>query len=173
MELSCGILFVLSFHVIGLQAELIVALTLVSLLQIITVSDLAYMIIPNKVLLLFLFIIVMERTFIPLTPWYDPILGAITGFVLLYVIAIVSKGGMGGGDIKLFAVLGFFLGLSNLLLAFFLATFVGTVIGVFGMIAGQVKRKKPMPFGPSIAIGSLIAYFYGTDLVDWYLALLQ
>src|SRR5690606_27794544 len=75
MELLTGFLFTFAFYHIGLQWELLVALTLISLLHIITVSDLAYMIIPDKVLLFFVFIFIIERIFIPISPWYDPVLG--------------------------------------------------------------------------------------------------
>ena len=106
IELLTGILFVLAPLILGWQAELIVAWTLISLLIIITVSDIKYMLIPDKILIVFAGIFLVERIFIPLTPWWDSLLGAVIGFSLLLVIAMVSKGGMGGGDIKLFAVLG-------------------------------------------------------------------
>lgn len=61
----------------------------------------------------------MERLFFPLLPWWDSLLGAAIGFVVLLAIALVSKGGMGGGDIKLFALIGFVVGVKILLLAFF------------------------------------------------------
>ncbi|WP_238389607.1 A24 family peptidase [Virgibacillus sp. MSP4-1] len=168
IELLSGGLFAFSFYMFGFDPEIIVAFTLISLLLIITVSDLAYMLIPNKVLIIFIILLGFERTFIHLHAWYDPLLGFLTGFLLLLGIALVSKGGMGGGDIKLFAVLGVALGLSNLLVAIFLSSLIGAVVGLIGMAAGKVQRKKPVPFGPFIMAGSLIAYFYGSRLIDWY-----
>ncbi|MBM7701357.1 prepilin peptidase [Metabacillus iocasae] len=172
MELLTGILFVLSFRLLGFQLELLVALTLVSLLIIITVSDLRYMIISDKVLLFFLSLLVIERLFIPLTPWWDMLIGGAVGFGLLLLIAILSKGGMGGGDIKLYGVLGLVLGWKLVLVSFFLATLFGAVIGMFGMMVGKVQRGKHMPFGPFIALGVLVAYFYGTELLNWYFTFL-
>jgi leader peptidase (prepilin peptidase) / N-methyltransferase len=169
MELLCGLLFVFAYYKIGPEVELVVALTLISLLLIITVSDLAYMIIPNKVLIVFLVLFMIERFLIPVDPWYDPLLGAIIGFGLLFLIGVISKGGMGGGDIKLFGVLGLALGWSSILLTFFFAALIGTVVGIIGMLLGKVKRKKPIPFGPSIAAGSLLAYFYGDTIIHWYI----
>jgi leader peptidase (prepilin peptidase) / N-methyltransferase len=169
MELLCGLLFVFAYYKIGPEVELVVALTLISLLLIITVSDLAYMIIPNKVLIVFLVLFIVERIFIPLKSWYDPLLGAGVGFGLLFLIGVISKGGMGGGDIKLFGVLGLALGWSSILLTFFFAALIGTVVGIIGMLLGKVKRKKPIPFGPSIAAGSLLAYFYGDTIIHWYI----
>ncbi|WP_078413927.1 prepilin peptidase [Priestia abyssalis] len=172
MELLTGMLFVLSFRLFGFEYELLVALTLVSLLVIIVVSDLAYMVISDVVLLFFTGLFLIERIFIPLMPWWDSILGAAVGFGLLLFIAFVSKGGMGGGDIKLYGVLGIVLGWKLVLLSFFLATLFGAVIGSIGMMIGKVKRKNPIPFGPFIAAGTLCAYFYGTEMLEWYFTFL-
>lgn len=168
IELITGLLFALSFYVIGFNPELVIALAFVSLLMIIMVSDINYMIIPDKVLLFFLVILGIARVFSPLTPWWDSILGAIVGFSLLALIAIVSKGGMGGGDIKLFFLIGLVLGTKETLLAFFLSTLFGAVIGGVGMLIGKVKRNKPIPFGPFIVIGSLMTYFFGDTIIEWY-----
>ncbi|WP_336881768.1 prepilin peptidase [Priestia koreensis] len=168
VEFLTGALFVLSFHVFGWSVETIVACTLVSLCIIITVSDLAYMIIPDKVLVVFLVLFVAERIWMPLAPWWDSAVGAVAGFGLLFIIALVSRGGMGGGDIKLYGVLGIVLGWKVTLLSFFLATLFGAIIGGVGMIGGKVKRGKPMPFGPFIVMGTLLAYFYGTRILNWY-----
>ncbi|MCG7311702.1 prepilin peptidase [Priestia flexa] len=172
VELLTGILFVLSFRLYGFQWETLVAWTLVSLLMIVVVSDLAYMLIPDKVLLFFLPVVVVLRLFVPLDPWWDMFLGAAAGFGLLLLIALVSKGGMGGGDIKLYGVLGLVLGFKLVLLSFFLAAVIGAIVGIFGMIVGKVQRGKPMPFGPSIAGGTLVAYFYGDFLINWYFTFL-
>lgn len=167
-EILTGLLFSFSFYYFFFTKELIVALTLISLLIIITVSDIKYMIIPDKVLLFFSPVLLIERVFIQLDPWWDPILGTVVGFGLLLLIAIVSKGGMGGGDIKLFAVLGLVLGLKLMLLAFFLSTLFGAVFGLIGILLARVERGKPMPFGPYIALGTIVSYFYGETLINWY-----
>lgn len=169
IELATAILFTISPMLVGWSKELIIAWTLISLLVIIFVSDITYMIIPDKVLLFFAPLFLIERIFVPLNPWWDMIAGSIVGFLLLYLIAIVSKGGMGGGDIKLYAVIGIALGWKLVLLSFFLATIIGTIIGLVGMVFGKVKKGKPMPFGPSIVIGTLIAYFFGQDFIGWYI----
>lgn len=168
-ELLTGVLFVISPLLLGWSSELFVSWTLISLFIIITVADLKYMIIPDKVLLVFSVIFIIERFFIPLHPWWNSLLGAVVGFTLLLIIAIVSKGGMGGGDIKLFAVIGFVLGIKLLFVAFFLSTFLGTIGGLIGMALGKSKKKQPIPFGPYIALGTLIAYYFGTSIIQWYL----
>ncbi|KUP06971.1 prepilin peptidase [Bacillus coahuilensis m2-6] len=171
MELLTGLLFLVTYIHFGFSPNLIIGLTLCSLFIIITVSDLKYMIISDRVLLFFASVLFIERLIFPLTPWWSSFLGAVVGFLLLLIISVVSRGGMGGGDIKLYAVIGLALGVKLTLLSFFLATLVGTVVGVIGMIMGMVHKGKPMPFGPFIAIGSLLAFFYGNELILWYLDL--
>jgi leader peptidase (prepilin peptidase) / N-methyltransferase len=168
VELFTAILFTISPLLVGWSKELIVSWTLISLLMIIFVSDIRYMIIPDKVLLFFAVIFIIERMFVPLSPWWDSLVGAFVGFALLMFIAVVSKGGMGGGDIKLFALLGFVLGWKMVLLAFFFSTLYGTVFGMVGMALGKVRRGEPMPFGPYIVFGTLTVYFFGQAILDWY-----
>ncbi|OKO97134.1 Leader peptidase (Prepilin peptidase) [Geobacillus proteiniphilus] len=171
MELTTAALLTAAPMWIGWGGRLIVAWTLISLLAIIVVSDLRYMLIPDRVLLVFAGLFLMERLVIPFLPWVDMLLGAAVGFSLLWLIAVLSNGGMGGGDVKLFAVLGMVLGWKMVLLAFFLATLYGTIIGLIGMALGRVRRGKPMPFAPAIALGSLTALFFGDQLVDAYMDL--
>ena len=168
MEFVTGGLFALSFYMLGFSVELIVALLFVSLLVIITVSDIAYMIIPNKVLLPFAVVLFGLRLVIPLERWWDSILGAVVGFLILYLIAVVSKGGMGGGDIKLFFVIGLVLGTTNTLVTLFLAALIGSIAGMIILKRSGQGRKTPVAFGPSIALAAVIAYFWGADFVGWY-----
>jgi leader peptidase (prepilin peptidase) / N-methyltransferase len=171
-EFLSGVLFAVAPLIVGWNWELVIALTLISMLIIITVSDLAYMIIPDKVLIFFVGLFLIERILIPLIPWWDSLAGAAVGFFLLLLIAVVSKGGMGGGDIKLFAVVGFVLGVKMLLLSFFLSTLFGAFFGVIGLLLGAMKRKQTIPFGPFIALGTLVAYFFGDYLIAEYISLL-
>lgn len=169
MEFITAGLFALSFWKFGFTPELIVAILFVSLLVIITVSDIAYMLIPDKVLLPVGIVLLALRLFIPLDPWWDAIAGALVGFGLLLLIAIVSKGGMGGGDIKLFFVIGLVLGVSGTLLTLFLASLIGAIAGLFMLRKSEQGRKTPVPFGPSIALGAVITYFWGAELLAWYM----
>ena len=169
MEFITGALFALSFWMLGFTPELLIALLFVSMLVIITVSDIAYMLIPDKVLLPFGAVLLGLRFFIPLDPWWDSLLAAIIGFSLLLLIAIVSKGGMGGGDIKLFFVIGLVLGTSGVFMTLFFASFIGAIAGIIQLRITGKGRKTPVPFGPSIAAASVIVYFYGEPLLNWYM----
>lgn len=167
-ELATALLFLYAYLSFGLTAEFFIGILFISLLLIITVSDLAYMIIPDKILLFFAALFIIGRVFWPLSPWWDSLLGAAVGFFLLLLIAILSKGGMGGGDIKLFTVIGFVIGTKAVLLTFFLSCAFGAFIGLFLLFFGIVKRGKPMPFGPFIAVAAISVYFYGDRIIVWY-----
>ncbi|WOV88730.1 prepilin peptidase [Sporosarcina oncorhynchi] len=171
MEFITGALFALAYYQLGFSFELIVAILFISLLVIITVSDFAYMLIPDKVLLPFAITLLGLRLVIPISPWWDSLLGAVVGFGVLFLIAVVSKGGMGGGDIKLFFVLGLVLGTANTLLTLFLASVIGSVAGLYMLKKSGKGRKTPVPFGPSIALAAVISYFWGADFVEWYMHL--
>lgn len=102
-------------------------------------------------------------------PWLSAILGAGLGFGLLYLVAVVGewvfkKPAMGGGDIKMMAMVGAFLGPSGVLLTVFLGALFGTLI--FGPIS--MKTKKLVPFGIFLALGAAIAEPWGQAITDWY-----
>ena len=140
----------------------------ISLLVIIVVSDLAYMLIPDKVLIFFLPLLAIGRVLSPLTPWWDSLVGAVVGFGILYIIAVLSNGGMGGGDIKLFFLIGLVLGTIDTLLTLFSCSDWYDCRD-YRFIEEQTREKNTIPFGPSIALAAVIVYFYGDLLINWYL----
>lgn len=168
IESITGFLYAFSFFYFDMHPELLTALAFLSLLVIILVTDIRYMLIPDRILLFFLPLFIILRLFIPIDPWWSPIVGAIAGSGLLALIITASHGGMGGGDMKLFGVLGIILGWKNVMLAFFLSTIYGAVITGFLLIFHVIERKKPTPFGPYIVLGSITAYFFGDALIEWY-----
>lgn len=170
-ELLTGLLFAFAYWTIGFEFELLVALLFISLFMIIVVSDIAYMLIPDKVLLFFLPLLIIGRVLSPLEPWWGSVLGAVIGFGILFLIAIISKGGMGGGDIKLFFLIGLVLGTVDTLLTLFLASVIGMIVGILVLTIRKQGRKTPVPFGPSIALAAIITYFYGDSLINWYFGL--
>ena len=170
-EIVTGILFAFAYWKLGFTSELAVALLFISLLAIIVVSDIAYMIIPDKVLLFFLPLLALARFFAHTDPWWDSLLGPVVGFTVLFLVALLSKGGMGGGDIKLFFLIGLALGTIGTLVTLFFASVIGLVIGLFVLRVRGQDRKQPIPFGPSIALAAIIVYFYGDQIMDWYIGI--
>ncbi|WP_332238378.1 prepilin peptidase [Sporolactobacillus sp. KGMB 08714] len=172
VEASTGLLFLFSFLRAASVADMLCGWLLASLLMIVLVTDLTEMMIPDRILFFFLILFAVFRIFFPLVPWWDALAGAASGFIVLLLIALISRDGMGGGDVKLFAVIGLLVGLKTVLLGFFLSTFIGAAIGVAGMLTGMIKRRQPIPFVPFIVLGMLAAYFFGDRLIAIYYSFL-
>ncbi|HEU4569831.1 MAG TPA: prepilin peptidase [Gemmatimonadales bacterium] len=103
-------------------------------------------------------------------PIGEALLGAALGFGLLYVVAVVGKAvfkeeAMGGGDIKMMAMVGAFTGWTGVLLTIFLGSLLGTLIFVPLALVG---RKKLVPFGVFLALGAAATYLWGPVIVTWY-----
>ena len=171
MELLTGVAFGLSYLRFGFSGELIIALLFMSLLVIITVSDLAYMLIPDKILLLFGIPLLLLRLVFPLEPGWDSAVAAVVLPGVLLLTAIVSKGGMGGGDIKLYVVIGLVLGTVHSFVSLFIAALVGAIMGFLHLRRQGKGRRTPIPFGPWIALGAAVAYLYGGRIVGSYVNL--
>jgi leader peptidase (prepilin peptidase)/N-methyltransferase len=99
------------------------------------------------------------------------LLGGALGFGLFYLIYWLSRGGMGGGDVRLAGLLGLALGWRQLLTALLLAFTLGALVSLLLLAARKLGRKDAVPFGPFLAIGSYVAALWGEQLVDWYLRL--
>ena len=173
IELCTGFLFLFAYINIGWNFELIVIMLLISLSIIVLVSDLRYMLIPNQILLFFLPLFLIARIIQPLDPWHDTIFGAIGALVIIGLIIIASQGGMGYGDLKLLMLLGFVLGFKKMIIAFMLAICFGAIVSAGLLLIKKVTRKTYIPFAPYITAGTLISYFYGTDIQLWYTGLFQ
>ncbi|MTI81178.1 MAG: prepilin peptidase [Firmicutes bacterium] len=169
VELLTAVLFLATYLHWGWQWQTVSMWSFVSILIAVTVIDIYHQIIPDKILLVGSLI---GLPFIILSSFNQFISGIIGFFVaglILLVIAVVSKGGMGGGDIKLAAVIGLFLGWQNALLALFISFLAGGLIGIFLLVTKLKGRKDAVPFGPYLALGGLISAFYGNQLIKWYL----
>lgn len=169
-ELSTGIFFFLAYLAFSLRPELWVALSLIALSVIITVADLAYMRIPNRVLLFFLPLFAGLRLFIREESLFYYLGGFVAAGGLLLIVAYGSRGGMGIGDVKLFALYGLLLGPVHAFLALFIASLVGASAGGLLILTGKRSRKDPIPFGPFLALGAILAELYGREIIQAYLS---
>jgi leader peptidase (prepilin peptidase) / N-methyltransferase len=101
--------------------------------------------------------------------WLDMLVAALAGGGIMLLVAIVSRGGMGGGDIKFAAALGLWFGWKLTLLVLFLAFIAGGLGGIAVLALGLKGRKDFIPFGPFIALGALMGQLYGDPIITWYL----
>lgn len=168
-ELITAISFYVVYKHVGFTLELIPAFILVTVLVLAVMTDIREKLILDKITLPTILILTMVRIFIGEHSFIYYGSGAIVGFVLLLCIALLSKGGMGGGDMKLYAAIGLALGPWLTTMSLVLASFFGATIGLALIISGRVKRKQAIPFGPFIGIGTVISYLYGWDIWGWYI----
>jgi leader peptidase (prepilin peptidase)/N-methyltransferase len=169
VELLTAILFGLAAHRFGLTLDLGPALLLLAALVAIAGIDVDHQIIPDVITLPG--VIAGAALSIAIHParWLDTLLGIVVGGGLFFVIILVSGGGMGGGDMKLGAMMGAFLGWKLVLLAILLGVFAGGAVAVALLATGSRGRKDPVPFGPFLALGAVLSLLWGHDLLGWYL----
>jgi leader peptidase (prepilin peptidase)/N-methyltransferase len=132
---------------------------------IIFVSDLLYCIISDKVLIVFSVWLAALLIFFQYRGWMDAVLGGLFGFVFFFLLAVVSKGGIGGGDIKLMGVIGLVLGFQGAYFTIMIASITGVLVAIIGLIFKKYTRKTAIPFGPYLMIGALVTFYYKSELI--------
>src|SRR5262249_2394480 len=130
--------------------------------------DLSRQIIPDVITLPGIIVGVAANLLTGRVTWLESLLGIIGGGGIFLVIILASRGGMGGGDMKLGAMLGAFLGWKIALLALFLAVLTGGIVALGLLLFARRGRKDAIPFGPFLALGGAVTCLWGPTLLDWY-----
>jgi leader peptidase (prepilin peptidase)/N-methyltransferase len=169
-ELGVGALFVATVLVYRHDAaEAVIGLVFVTMLAIVTLTDLEQRIIPNKVLLAGAVLCLVIAA--PTDPSGLPerLIAAAAGGGILFLVVLAYPAGMGLGDVKLVATMGLFLGRA-LAPAVLAALLTASIVGL-AMIArhGSRARKMAIPFGPFLALGGIVGLLVGDQLIDLYL----
>jgi len=172
VELFTGGLFAAVFSVYGLQPVTIVYLFMASILLIAALIDLDHMYIPNELVVFGLISGTVINPLFGTGSLTGLALGFIAGAFPLAGVYLVSRGGMGAGDVKLGGVLGVFLGWQLTLVALFLSFLSGAAAGIMLMVSGQKSRKDAISFGPFLALGGIAASLWGWPVIEWYIGLM-
>ena len=178
IELSNGLGYVAILWRFGWGWESVVYAIFFSALLTITWIDWDHQIIPDVISLPGIILgIVVASTVLP-TGFMNSIIGVLVGGGVLLFMAWISpflfgKEGLGGGDIKLLAMVGAFLGWKAALATLMLASIVGAVIGIVLLAFKILKRGQYIPFGPYLALGAVLALFFGADMMNWYFGRLR
>lgn len=168
-----GVLYYLLYHTYGFSLSTLFFMFVISILIVITFIDYDHMIIPYR-LNIILGVLGIFNMFLGIYPLNtkSAILGGLVGFGFFLLIAIVTGGQMGGGDIFLIGVLGLILGLGNIIMITILSFITGAIISII-LLATKVKsRKDPIPFGPFIALSAVLVILYANDILYIYYKLL-
>jgi leader peptidase (prepilin peptidase) / N-methyltransferase len=170
VELATAVLIAACVLAFGLTWRALVAAIFCAALVAVTATDLTHRIIPNRIVLpAFVVIVVLQTVIDPGPQW---ILGALAASGFLFLAVLAYPAGMGMGDVKLALVMGAALG-KTVGVALMLGMVSALVPAVFLLARhGSAARKMGIPFGPFLALGSVVALFFGEQLLDSYLALL-
>ena len=176
IELLTGVLLVFLGWRFGLSWALVQGIVLSGALLVISFIDLEYQIIPDVISLPGMAIGFGLSWFTGLPGWKSSLIGFLVGGGVLYLLAagyawFTKREGLGGGDIKLLAMIGAFTGWLGVLVTILVGSLVGTLVGLALMLFWKKKRTFALPFGPFLSLGALIYLFWGYRLVLWYLGL--
>jgi leader peptidase (prepilin peptidase)/N-methyltransferase len=177
VEAITGLLSLALFIRYGVSFQYLLFLLFAATLVTISFIDLDHQIIPD-VLSIPGIVAGLTAAFIPgNVSWFDSIIGIIGGGGTLFLVGLVyekltGKQGMGGGDVKLLAMIGAWMGWRSLPFVLLVSSLTGAIIGsVFLLAAGKGYRVR-IPFGPFLSLGALFYIFFGPQLTNWYISLL-
>lgn len=171
VELTTALLVACCFWKFGLSLDAAIASFFCAVLVVLSAVDLDRRIVPNRILLPAAAIVLVAQTMAhPSIEWLAAGLGA---SLFLFLAVLVYPRGMGMGDVKLALLLGFAVGrtVPVALFAGMIAALVPSVV----LLArhGSKARKMAIPFAPFLALGGILALFWGRPVLDWYLGFLQ
>lgn len=171
VEAAMAILAAVVLHRFGLSFELFLYALFCAALLVIIFIDIHHQIIPDSISLPGI-VVGFAGSFLNQTvTWQQSALGILLGGGLLYAVAygyyvLTKREGMGGGDIKLLAMIGAFLGWQSLLYVVFASSLTGSVVGVAAMLKQRKGGQTRIPFGPFLAIAALSYLFLQQYIVD-------
>jgi prepilin signal peptidase PulO-like enzyme (type II secretory pathway) len=181
VELATGLLFLVMYltsdwniaYELGLQDMTVLLFrnfVFVSYLVIIFVYDLRHMLILDRFTLPAMIFALIANLWIGVVPAWSVLVGGLVLGGFFWLQFQISKGvWVGGGDIRLGALMGFMLGLEQGLVALLLAYVLGAIAGVIMIVSKKATRKTPIPFGTFLTIATVITLIMGQPMIDWYL----
>lgn len=166
VELLTALLSLFLFLKFGLTLIFLIFFIFTAVLIVITFIDLDYQIIPDVLTLPGIPIFFLLAIFVVKIPWLEALIGLLIGGGVLFAIAFVyelitKREGMGGGDIKLLAMIGGFLGWKSLIFILLFSSFFGAIVGITAMIIKKQDMKYAVPFGPFLSAAAVAYLFWG------------
>ncbi|MDX1443608.1 MAG: A24 family peptidase [Gammaproteobacteria bacterium] len=176
IELLTGFLTGFTAWYFGFSFEAVGGFLLVWLLIAMTFIDFDTQLLPDNLTLPLLWLGLLFSLGGAFATPTEAIIGAAAGYLSLWSIyhafrLLTGKEGMGYGDFKLYAALGAWMGWKVLPMIILLSAGAGAIIGGAMILLAGHERQVPIPFGPFLAIAGLIAFFYGDNILSWYLGL--
>lgn len=177
VELITGLLSVSLVIKHGISVHSVLFLLFCTSLVVISFIDLRHQIIPDVISLPGIVIGMAFSIFSGYIPWLDSLIGILAGGGSLYLIAVAferltGKEGMGGGDVKLLAMIGAWMGWKALPFIILFSSLVGIILGGGSLLLSRQGLQAKIPFGPFLALGALAYFFFGKELMVWYYRIL-
>ncbi len=174
VEFMSGVVALSILFKFGLTFEGFIYFVFISSLLVITFIDIDHKIIPDVITLPGIPLGILASFALPAITFKDSFFGLLVGGGSLLAVAwtynlITRTDGMGGGDIKLLAMIGTIIGWKGVILTIFASSAAGTLIGVTLMLAKGKNMKLAIPFGPFLSMGAITYIFYGQEIIYWYL----
>jgi leader peptidase (prepilin peptidase) / N-methyltransferase len=174
VEFASGAMFGLLFWNYGLTADFGIMVLYSCVLLILFVIDLEHKLILNVIVYPMMVISLIISSFQPGGPGVvHALIGGAIGFLIFFIISIVSRGGMGFGDVKMAGLIGLALGYPKIFAALLLAVIAGGIVAIILLAFRLKRRKEGIPFGPFLALGAMAAFIWGDILLKWYLKLIS
>lgn len=179
IEALTGLFALFLFQKFGLTPALAFWFVFISVLITISFIDIDHQIIPDIISLPGILIFASSFYFLPEMTIKSTILGILAGGGSLYAVALFyyyvrKQEGMGGGDIKLLAMIGAATGIKGIFFTIFAGSLFGTAVGIIIMLYTKIADTKlKIPFGPFLSLGAVLYIFYGNELIQWYFNLLK
>lgn len=160
----------------GVSFEGFIYYVFITILLIISFIDIDSKTIPDIITIPGIPLFFLASFALPAVTTIDSLFGILAGGGSLFIVALIyylftKKEGMGGGDIKLLAMIGAIIGWQGVLFTVFIASSVGTLTGLLMMLSTKMSLKMAVPFGPFLSIGAIIYIFFGAQMTFWYLHL--
>jgi len=160
----------------GLSVTYLIYFAFVAALIVITVIDLYHQIIPDVISLPWIGVGLLASLTVSQINFMNSLLGILCGGGSLFLVAtlyqwLFKREGMGGGDVKLLAMIGAFLGWKAVIVTILLGSLVGSITGIILMVSKGKDFKYAIPFGPFLSFGAVVALFYGENIIRWYLGI--
>ncbi len=173
VELLTGVVAYFLWRKFGLTLEFLVYFLFSCSLIVVTFIDLAHKIIPDVISLPGILIGLGCSFLIKDLSWLDSLVGILLGGGILYLVTwgyylLTGRIGMGGGDIKLLAMIGAFLGWQAIPFVIFISALTGSVIGIVFILLKGAGRHYQIPFGPFLAFGAEMQLFFGKEILTIY-----
>lgn len=149
--------------------SLIIKLAYIIILLLAARTDYHTRMIYDKIHISILLLSIAQMILIPEYRIIDRLIGAMIIAGPMLILTIMIPGAFGGGDIKLMAVSGFFLGIKSIVCAMVLGIVAGSIYGIVMLGSRKISKKDCFAFGPFLAVGLIIATFAGNQIVSWYL----